>query len=253
MRSLPVVLIVSVLMLACLPAVTDASDASSVTVENKRVLITNVYGSKFISLGTLDESEHSNSGMYFFIEGSERHDLFKRYLDGAVRLLPNDDWKLIREGTEVHAYFFDSNVYQEWHTLITFEDSSGNIRFKSIPFSVERPIDSLDYFFLSGSTARIQWKNMESVAVTAYFNDAEMKLSDTSIPIENNGAYSLKFVIASNKGDTIATTISYTVDGYDDSSSMPIGTVCWVLALISLAGILLLRRGPGWSGKGGLS
>lgn len=252
MRFAPYIVAI-ILLSACLPVITDSSDASSVTVENRRVLITNVYGSEFVSLGTLDESEHTNSGMYFFIEGSERHDMFKKYLDGDIRYLPNDDWKIIREGSDVHVYFFDSNVYQEWHTLITFEDDTGNIRFKSIPFKIERPIDDLNYFFLSGSTAHVQWMNMESVAVSAYFNDAEMKVSDTSVPIDTNGAYSLKFVRTSNKGDTISTHVTYTVEGYDDSSSLPVGVVCWVLCLVALAGIFLLRRGPRWSGKGGLS
>ena len=253
MRPLIPVAVAAIVLLSCIPIVSDTSDASSVTVENKRVLITNVYGSEFVSLGTLDESEHRNSGMYFFIEGSERHVMFKKYLDGSIRHLPNDDWRIIVEGSNVHAYFFDSNVYQEWHTLITFEDSLGNIRFKSLPFTIERPIESLDFFFLSGSTAHIQWMNMESVAISAYFDENELKLNDASIPIENNGAYSLKFVIVSNKGDVISTSVSYTVEGFDDSSSMPIGTICWVLFLVSLAVILFVRRGPAWSGKVGLN
>lgn len=252
MSRVPTVLAV-LLLLSCILVIPGSSDASSVTVESKRVLITNIYGSEFVSTGNLDRSEHENSGIYFFIEGSERHEMFKKYLEGDIKFLPNDDWRIIREGSNVHAYFFDSNVYQEWHTLVTFEDSLGNLSFKSISFSIERPIDELSYFFLSGSNAHIQWTNMEATAVSAYFNDAEMKVNDTNIPIDRNGAYPLKFVIVSNTGDVISTQVSYTVEGYDDSSGMPIGIVCWILLLIVLAVILLLRRGPAWSGKGGLN
>ena len=248
-------IVVAVAVLALIPFVyvPDVSEASSMVVEGERVLITNVYGSEFVSLGTIDETEHENSGLYLFIEGSERHEMFKRYIDGTSKFAPNDDWMLIKEGTNVHAYFFDSNSYQEWHTLITFEDSSGNVRFLSAAFSIERPIDELNFFFLKGSTAEIQWMNMESAAVTAYFNGAELKTSDVRVPIDTNGAYSLKFVTVSDSDGVISTTVSYTVGGFDDSRSMPLASVCWFLALAGFFGILLLRRGPGWSGRGGLS
>jgi len=250
-RSLAL-LSVAILLVAGVSFFAESAEASSKTVENKRVIITNIYGSEFVSLGSLDESEHRNSGIYFFIEGSERHEIFKKYLDGSIKFIPNDDWSIIRQGSDVHAYFFDSNVYQEWHTLVTFEDDQGEIRFKSVQFRIERPIDSLNYFFLADSTAHIQWMNMESVAVSAFFNDAEIKGKEMRIPIEKNGAYSLKFVASSNAETEIATTVSYTVEGYDDSSSMAVGTVFWVIFLLSLAVVVLLRRGPRWSGKGGL-
>lgn len=248
-------IVIAIALLALFPFVymPDISDASSTTIESERVLITNVYGSEFVSLGTIDETEHENSGLFLFIEGSERHEMFKRYIEGASKFAPNDDWMLIQEGTNVHAYFFDSNTYQEWNTLITFEDSSGNVRFLSVGFTIERPIDELNFFFLKGSTAEIQWMNMESAAVTAYFNGAELKTSDVSIPIDTNGAYSLKFVTVSDSDGVISTTVSYTIGGFDDSRSMTLATVCWFLALVGFFGILLLHRGPGWSGKGGLN
>lgn len=247
-----IIMAIITVMLLTVPFCCDQSEASSVTVEDKRVLITNIYGSQFISPGTLDEGEHENSGLYYFIEGSDRHIMFLKYLDGNLNFIPNDDWMVINEGSNVHAYFFDSNTYQEWHTLVTFEAPDGDIKFKSISFEIERPIHELNHFFLGGSVAHIEWANNSPIAVSAFFNGAELKDKSVDIDIENNGACSLKFVIVSDMDGVVSTTISYTIDGYDDSDSMPLGIVCWIVFLIILFGVLLLRGGPKWSGKGGM-
>lgn len=247
-RTLAILSVVAMLLVT--PLISGSSEASSVVVENKRVLITNIYGCEFISPGMLDESEHENSGLYFFIEGSDRHEMFLKYLDGNLNFIPNDDWKVIEDGSKVHAYMFDSNSYTEWNTLVTFEAPDGGIKFKSLSFTIERPIHELNHFFLEGSTANISWQNKGSVSVTAFFNGAELRDNEVSMDIENNGACSLKFVIVSDMDGVIATNISYSIDGYDDSSSMVLGILCWIVFLVIFLGVILLRRGPKWSGRG---
>ena len=252
MREIAIAVALILLSLSVAPLVCDSSEAASTTVENRRVLITNIYGSTFTSPGSLDESEHLNSGLYFFIEGSDRHEMFKKYLDGLYTKIPNDDWRIIEEGSQVHAYFFDKNVYDDWHTLVTFESESGLPRFLSVGFSIERPVDSLSFFFLKGSTAEITWKNMSTTPIQAFFNDDQLKDEHSKVSIDSNSSCVVKFVIYADDNATVSATVSFTVDGFDGSDAMPLGTVCWILFLVAMAYLILIHRGPKWSGKGGL-
>ena len=252
MRKVTIPVVLALMLLTLSPLVSDGADAASSTVESRRVIITNVYGSTFTSLGTLDESEHLSLGLYFFIEGSERHSMFLRYLDGSCPYLPNDDWRIITEGSNVHAYFFDKSVYDDWHTLVTFETTSGIPRFLSVGFQIERPVDALSFFFMKDSTAEISWVNQSGTPIQAFFNDIQLKDEHSTVKIDSNCSCVMKFLIYADDNATISATVSYTVSGFDGSDAMPIGTVCWVLFLLVMAYMVLVHRGPKWSGKGGL-
>ena len=233
------------------------SSYGAIDVQEAEVMnVKNVYCAEFTSLGTLPSYEEDS--YYFFIDGSENHEKFLYYVNSdPTALLPSDDFEIIQEGDNVKAYFFSPESYSNGYSaILEFYNFTGTvlIGYKQLLFEKVVEMDSIHHFFLKGSTATIKWSSKpanltvyfggENITKIAEYSD-ELKCYVATVEIEENGDYPLWFV--NNNTNAITATITYSVDGFDDSNSTWIAVICIIVAVIAVVLLVSCHLRPYWS------
>ena len=256
MRRIVCILSILALLTAGLSLAAPSSDGA-IDVETSRAMsVKNVYCAEFISLGTLPSYEEDS--YYFFIDGSANHEKFLYYVnEDPTALLPPDDFEIIQEDDHVKAYFFSPEKYTNGYSaILEFYNFSGTVLkgYTQLLFTEVVEMDSVHHFFLKGSTAVIKWYS-KPANLTVYFGgknltkiaeyDDELKCYVASVDIEKNGDYPLWFV--NNNTDAITATVTYSIDGFDDSKSTFVAVVCVILAAIAIVILVITHQRPFWS------
>ena len=256
MRRIVCVLSILALIMAGLISAAPSSDGAIDAEVSRTMSVKNVYCAEFVSLGTLPSYEEDS--YYFFIDGSVNHEKFLYYVnEDPTALLPPDDFEIIQEDDHVKAYFFSPEKYSNGYSaILEFYNFSGTVLkgYTQLLFKEVVEMDSVHHFFLKGSTAVIKWYS-KPANLTVYFGgknltkiaeyDDELKCYVASVEIDKNGDYPLWFV--NNNTDAITATVTYSVDGFDDSKSTAMAVVCAALAVVAAIILIMAHRRPFWS------
>ena len=251
--SIPVAILIALAVcISCVPCSGAAIDVK----ETQVMSVKNVYCAEFVSLGTLPSYEEDS--YYFFIDGSENHAKFLNYVNvDPTSVFPPDDFEAIQEGDRVKAYFFSPEKYSNGYSaILEFYNYSGTVLkgYTQLLFTEVVGMDTIHHFFLKGSTATIKWFSSPS-NLTVYFGgenitkiaeyDEELHCYVAVVDIDKNGDYPLSFV--NNNTNAITATVTYSVDGFDDSNSSWMAVICIVLAVAAVAVLVMCHRRPFWS------
>ena len=235
---------------------TPSSDAAIDIQEAQTLSVKNIYCAEFISLGTLPSYEEDS--YHFFIDGSSNHQKFLHYINSdPTALLPPDDFDVIQEGDFVKAYFFSPESYiNGYSAILEFYNFSGTVLkgYTQLLFEEVIGMDTIHHFFLKGSTATIKWST-KPANLTVYFGgenitkiaeyDDTLKCYVATVDIESNGDYPLWFV--NNNTNAITATVTYSVDGFDDSNSSWIAIICILIGIIAAIILVSCHHKPFWS------
>ncbi|WP_026069004.1 hypothetical protein [Methanomassiliicoccus luminyensis] len=250
--ALAVIMTLTMLTVCFSPYSEGATDVQN----QKQMNVKNVYCSEFISLGTLPSYEENS--YYFFIVGSDNHKEFLRYVNGETSVfLPAHDFAVIQKGDRVAAYFFSSETYANgYEVILEFYNFSGTLFEGYLQLTFEKfvGVDSIQHFFMKGSTAIIKWST-KPAKMTAYFDgeniarlakyDAETGTYEVTVDIEENGVYPLWFV--NDSTNTINATVYYSIEGFESSGStwIAILSIIMVAAVATLLAMSFVK--PRWS------
>ena len=84
----------------------------------------------------------------------------------------------------------------------------------------------------------------ENITKIAEYSD-ELKCYVATVEIEENGDYPLWFV--NNNTNAITATVTYSIDGFDDSNSTWIAVICIIVAVIAVVLLVSCHLRPYWS------
>lgn len=260
--SMSVLLALAFAMLIFLPMCQSAdSEAVSDSAEGRIMNVMNVYGCEFDSLGTIPSYEDET--YYFFVKGSDNYGAFLSFTEGNLGVWSgDDDFPVIAEGDRVCAFFFSSETYTDgYEAILEFYNYSGTLYkgYLQLTFTVFVGIDTVQHFFMKGTTAVIRWSSSppvllvylgdRNISKNAVF-DTEKGCFEVEVDIDRNGVYPLYFV--NNSNSTIVATVNYSIDGFESSWSLSLATLGAVLAAVTALVLVACHEGPRWSGKGGL-
>jgi len=232
----------------CMPMSADAASSGS-----QRIIVKNVYSSEFTALGTIPA--YAENDYYYFIEDSNNHKAFVKYVKGEIDKMPADDFPVIRKGDKTIAYFFSAEKYREgYDAVLEFYNYLGTAYegYLQLTFELTYSVDSIHLFFLEGAKAEIEW-NSSLPGLTAYFGTENISKKATesagtysvSTDISKNGTYPLYFV--NEVDDSISAVLTYSVEGYDESQSLVTAIICFVLVGAAIYLMHRAYRKPTWS------